>query len=684
MEFLTLIAAILLTLAMLYAPGYPLLRVAGLSRTWSTCAAPAISCFIFSVLSLAYCAAGIPCNPATIVLAPVLIACAILFIGRNNRDSLALPKISWPMVAAFVAIGCVAGYIVFLRILPDANSFAQAWDNQHHINGIRAFAQSQTFDSLHQTSYQAAADFDLNPTPDASYYPSTWLAICAMILQLLNVTGGLAENAVNFSFAAIVFPLSMLAFLRVALPNERKLMFAGAIAVVAFPLFPWEMLSYGPLFPNLASFACMPVALAFAALCTKPGTIKRERATQGTLFALVCLGSLFLQPNSIFTLALFIAPLLVQNIAGTPGLQIGGKRIPGCACAVLFAAFCIGVWVFAYLAPISALQNVIHSGVWHWKFAGVREAIENVFMLSYIDDFYMSNAQLVSGVLVLIGIIRTLFKREQLWISITYILMCVIVIASMSFEEPLKSFFSGFWYDDPFRCGSMASIAAIPLLVLGAGWVIDGARSTIAKILAANVENNNMRLQKATGAVACLCAAAFAVATFAPNFAVSSTVRNDEAESASTALSKWYTFSEGPYDSDESRFVQKVIQEIGTDKLVINQPNDGSVFSYGEEGLRTYYRRFNGYGSKDETNASRLIRDHLNNVAADETVKNACSEIGAEYVMVLHRMDMNRSFIRGQYWEGAWRGIDAITDNTPGLEVVLQDGDMRLYRITCL
>ena len=33
------------------------------------------------------------------------------------------------------------------------------------------------------------------------------------------------------------------------------------------------------------------------------------------------------------------------------------------------------------------------------------------------------------------------------------------------------------------------------------------------------------------------------------------------------------------------------------------------------------------------------------------------------------------------YYPDQWTGIDAINDQTPGFEVVLSEGDMRLYRI---
>ena len=130
--------------------------------------------------------------------------------------------------------------------------------------------------------------------------------------------------------------------------------------------------------------------------------------------------------------------------------------------------------------------------------------------------------------------------------------------------------------------------------------------------------------------------------------------------------------------------MNEVVGLVGEDALVINQPNDGSFYAYGQNGLRTYYRKFNGYGNVPETHESNYLRDHLSAVSTDEHVRDILRELDAHYVLILARGTIASAFVAGQYWPGAWMGIDSITDDTPGFEIVLQQGDMRLYRIDCL
>ena len=311
MDAFTFITACLTAVALLYLPGFFLLRAWGLSRPWCVCASPALSAFLVGTFSFAWCAAGIPCNAFTIALPPVIVGAAVCFaLQHTDKEStLAMPVLSGKMLCLYAAVGILAGCFIFLRVLPDFSAFAQAWDNQHHINGIRAFADAQAFDSLKQTSFQSALDQQVNPTPDAGFYPSTWMAFCAILIQLFNVSAGFAENAVDFVLCSIVFPLAMAAFFSAIFENDVRKVAIGSLACIAFQLFPWEMLVYGPLLPNLASFCCVPIAMALATSAIAKKRTPRDRIALVILFVVACIGIVFLQPNSIFTRAVLLVLL---------------------------------------------------------------------------------------------------------------------------------------------------------------------------------------------------------------------------------------------------------------------------------------------------------------------------------------------------------------------------------------
>ena len=100
-------------------------------------------------------------------------------------------------------------------------------------------------------------------------------------------------------------------------------------------------------------------------------------------------------------------------------------------------------------------------------------------------------------------------------------------------------------------------------------------------------------------------------------------------------------------------------------------------------GIRTYYRNFIGYGTPEETEASRVIRLHLYDYAQDPAVQEAVAEVDARYVLVMDQDDSDYSFIdlRGDYKPQQFAGIAAIDSTTPGFTLVDHFGRIALYRI---
>jgi hypothetical protein len=136
------------------------------------------------------------------------------------------------------------------------------------------------------------------------------------------------------------------------------------------------------------------------------------------------------------------------------------------------------------------------------------------------------------------------------------------------------------------------------------------------------------------------------------------------------------------YGAEEVAFVDKALQMIPEDALVVNSPHDGSVFSYGVNHLNAYFR---SVSLKRLTDDAKAITRKLNHYATDPKVQEAVRNTGAQYVLQLDHgvsyEDLNKL---PQFYESRkfkWKGIDRIDDNTPGFTVVLSDGDMRLYRI---
>ena len=139
-----------------------------------------------------------------------------------------------------------------------------------------------------------------------------------------------------------------------------------------------------------------------------------------------------------------------------------------------------------------------------------------------------------------------------------------------------------------------------------------------------------------------------------------------------------------PLDTPEQSFLDKVVKTIPEGELVLNNPMDGSFLAYGSDGLRVYYRDFTKFHNEGlDSEESKIIRKHLCEISRNDEVQRAVESTGAHYVLVMSEQFSAESFIalRNDYQNDEFSGISSITPDTPGFELVLQDGELALYKI---
>lgn len=75
------------------------------------------------------------------------------------------------------------------------------------------------------------------------------------------------------------------------------------------------------------------------------------------------------------------------------------------------------------------------------------------------------------------------------------------------------------------------------------------------------------------------------------------------------------------------------------------------------------------------------IKQKLDKLASDQEVQKEVEEAGAHYVLILDADNPDPSSRYSSYSKDDWIGIESINEETSGFEIVLSDGDMRLYKI---
>lgn len=667
----------------LYVPGYLLLRALRVARLVSVICAPLVTISVYGVVSIVYAKAGIFCSWPTLCL-PLLAVCAVLCVvgcvlGRNRREVLCFSldrravRRDWLCLSIYIVLGVIVARFLFVGNLESPYSYVQDFDNVHHLGVTFGYVESGNWSPFNATSYATTESAAINPLPDSSFYPAAWNWLAALLVSSLHVPVPLAENAVNFMLISVVLPSNVFLLMRRIFYKTPGIVPFGSVLALGFSAFPWGFLVFGPLYPNMLAFCMLPsVTFCFMSLFSDDGG-GRFRVASTALFCvgLVCL--VFSQPNAVFTMGVFLVPFCVYRVAlAVDGLSLSHSqrirmKVGLCAlCLVLIAV----IWFLFYSAPF--MQGVVtHS----WPaFASKSQALVDVLTLAFREQ----GTQFVLALLIIVGVLYTLKDRRYLWLSCSYAMICIMYIVDVTSDAPIKYILTGFWYTDSCRVSASAAIFAIPLAAIGLWVASKGLKIAMLRV-------SDMGEKSVARIAPCVAASLFLVANLYPSFMIAgfASVNTALGAMSSTLTSKNSMQHPHVYDLAEMSFVQEVQSRIPEGSLIINVPDDGSVFAYGTQSLNTYYRYLREYGEENETKQSRIIRNGLYRIASDERVRDAVERIGAEYVLVLDQGESKEERPRLFTYENGknWRGIELIRDDTPGFELLFARGDMRLYRI---
>lgn len=690
-----LISSAAVQYALLLAPGYLILRIFHAPRTWAICTAPLISLATIGITGQVAALAGISSTPPVLSIAFLIICGVCLLLAFTTHARLEkLPCIPIGNVALYVVIGSLLGLNLFISRIGAPNELFQAYDLTQHINVIQAMASSGRFSSFGVSPYLTMPDLAIAPVDYAQFYPTGWHALCSLSIMIAPASVPTAINSSMFVLPCIVFPLAMLAFLSSAFPQDRRMHWLGALFVCAFVAFPWNLLAFGPIYPNAAGFSLMPIAIAlFVTIVSKPHDTS-ERVLLVALLVPSVIGLALCHPNTIFTCVVLLTPFCVFRIWEECRNRSAKPHLAIVAC-VGFVLFVVAIWILFF--NLSIFQDIVRH-VWR-PYSRPWQQLVNIALLAPTMDFFAEEgAQFLLAALVGIGIIDALRTRDKRWLVFSYAIPCLILLVSATQDGELKQILAGFWYTDPMRLASMCTIAAIPLAILGASCVYE----FVMLALSAFSPQSDSTVKPLSVAISL--SAAFLVLNFMPSFNVPGEHHeptpleqqlNKEREFRDRVKSHRTTFGDyrdvieevyhydAPLDSEERDFIQRVKTLIEPHELVINNPMDGSFLAYGSDALRVYYRNFTRVDGSFETEQSRIIRTRLMQYASDPEVQDALDYTGARYVLVMDANLDDASFInlRGDYKPELYAGITSITPETPGFKLLLAEGQMALYEI---
>ena len=699
-EALAVPVALVTALALLFVPGYLVCRALRLPRTWALSVAPLASWGLIALVCEVYARVGVFASLASVLLP--LLGVGVLLCGvsvapllrrgaartgghatrpptlRERMAAAELPLPSLPPVALLVAlaVGLLCVSVIFVHGIGGLWSYYPGEDNHTHFGMVRALLESGRMTSFNATPYLLEQDLALDPWGSTPFYPVAWATVSALVAQVIGANVIVATNVVALVSVGIVYPLAATALVATVFPERRHATLLAAFAALLSASYPWLMLTFGLLAPNISANAIVPLEIAAFVLCAGDLLRGGQRVAPGLLFVLGGVSLGLLQPNGIFSCAVMLLPFCVARLWAWRHPRLGGGRVPNVvACVALVALFC-ALWTFLYRHP--AFKTVVTFGDWP-PFADLPKTFYNLLSLSYLGGWAIAPWQPVLAALLYLGVVRTFVERRGIWLVFSYLGTLVLVFAANYLDGGLRHLIAGFWYVDVYRLAATSAICGSPLAAWGLAWIVEGAERLLHMD-----ERTHPALRVLPGLVIC---GVVGLLNFGGAYRLPALIPTPGDEPAPTAFANIAHRMRTSYDDgivytpEERAFVERVKATVPADALIANDPYDGSITAYSVDDLRVYERYSTGYGDAGESHDSAVIRERLAQVATDPEVAETVRRLGIRYVIKLYENPDSSSWF--WYWNDLplFGGVNDITDETPGFTVVLADGPYRLYEI---
>lgn len=615
-----------------------------------------------------------PCEYSTLPRAYTVSRCLSAGLGGRLRSSLTSSRVDrWGAhlseLPLYVVIGFLVSTVIFVVPLDGPESFVQYSDNLAHMGRIETMAVDGQYSILNTGYYPLDLPIESCPTPDnRGFYPAAFTLFAALGVDLFDYSVTAAENASLLAFMAFVYPVGSYLLHSVLFRQRRGIILAGAFTSMMFVAFPFGLLLYGPLYPNMASMCCAP-QVAFLFISTwSPARPVGQRLLYAFHFLVASIALAALQPNTVFLLAVFLAPFCCHALFGFASRAVKGgafaSKGAGVAAALAFALFTVAIWIVCFKLP--AFESVV---TFNWEsLYSVPYGIWTLLSLALRRDL----PQYLAAALVAVGFLLA-FRRDDRWLAVSYAIMGAIYVVGITMEGPLKQLLAGFWYTDPHRTAASVALLAVPLASLGLGSLTDALYRALPERVKAP------RAARFSVAILFGVAVSYANVMF-PNFGYTQGAFHEAyaeltAENKQTK-NKLLTF-------DESAFLKRVAEVTGDD-IVFNNPFDGSVFAYSLYDVNVYYKSFM---LDDESSDSIVLHSKIHQYGSNSCVQEAVARTGARYVLVMGTSNF-KPFQEHTLWSPYilypfvhWTTFDKIDPSDPHFKLVLDDGENKLYEL---
>lgn len=553
---------------------------------------------------------------------------------------------------------------IYVKSLDGPSSLIPLFDNAHTLSTILSFAKTGCYGPLLSSTYLDTPQL----FQGLSYYPAVLHSVSALTSNMFGCGASEALNILVFDLLFMTLPLSVRSLIKSAFPESREAELFGVFSPFVFYAFPWGLLIFGPLQTYLMGLSFVPAVLSALIFLIDRHSLGRISSFGLSMAGLATVS--LCHPSALFSAGVLAIPVIVKAAMSSSLVRSFSLKRKTLVTIAIVAAIS-GIWLICYSLPF--LKGTV-SFTWR-AFMTPPQAFSSVLGLSLTD----SPSQPIVVLLVLIGACSCIRRKESSsWLIASALLVALIYCIDVTTDGWLKQLLSGFWYTDSRRIAAMLMIPLIPLFSVGAGRVFSDFKAY------AEGKKDTKASAAAMGAGMALVLIAL---SFGPDVSLYGSVNLPSAINyVRSSLSSLYSLSGWQFrdstsiplmlDKEELDAGRDIAQITSDGGLVLNNSLDGSAFYYSAYDINVANRTC-GSGLSD-------LRKYAVGYVSNPSIRNKMMNLDIRYVLQLDSgaIPTDASTFELNYKASDWAGIQDITPETPGFELVYSRGDIRLYRLT--
>lgn len=652
MEFAALAPPILALTALVLLPGWALALALGRRGLRSVTLAPALSLGLWTLAALVVDRLGLRWGVLPLVVVCAVLAAGVLLLRRrvaplddpalaDDADRWASPTLLAGAAGSVLAVALWSRHLKNVLMSPDAIS--QTFDNVFHLNVIRFIAETGDPGPWLPRGLDPAASSTI-------FYPTAWHQLAALALPATEASVAHASNATLWVVVALFWPLSALELTLALGVRSPGVVASVGVLSASFSAYPFLMMDWGVLYPNLLSYAAIPSLIAVLGPRLARGPGGGPLVLPAVAGSLLLIGVAVAHPNgALLAFALLLPAILLGIVPAVRDLRLSEAR------------FRAALWCGA-----AALTLGLGVLVWNWARPSNRPWAPLMDTASAVGQALLANPIIgqpawLIAFLTVAGLVTFRAPRHAWFLGTTAIAVALWVVSASAPEGRVREFLTGIWYSDSYRLGPVLALVALPFAALAleraaaavgpgrAGWLASrGASIALAVALPLLIVAGTQWSASVTHAVRHTATA------------------YDAADPVCVAGDVTCLLTQ-----DERALLEELPRLTPPDAVILAEPLNGSTLAYALADRRV----LRPYIGLQPTPEEDFLLGHLSTAPADDP--QLCQALTA--TGVTHVLDFGATTVHtGSIEHPGFQGLQG----SPVVRVLAQDGQAALYEVT--